>query len=175
MQKPIVNKKYYLEKYPGKGGWTYIQLSGIRKDQKKRFGWVRVKGTIDGFEISKYNLMPMKNGNMFLPVRAEIRKKIKKAEGDAVQVILFPDNEPLEVPQEMLLCLQDEPKALKFFNALSQSERRFYILWIYSAKKEETKIKRMAKSINRLLNGLKLNPRLCLKQKNFQVEFISTN
>lgn len=40
----------------------------------------------------------MGNGKLFLPVKAEIRKKIKKAEGDKVHVILYPDNEPLEVP-----------------------------------------------------------------------------
>lgn len=56
----------------------------------------------------------------------------------------------------MLLCLQDEQKALKFFNSLSESEQKFYIQWIYSAKKEETKIDRLAKTINRLLKGLKL-------------------
>ncbi len=100
--------------------------------------------------------MPMGNGKLFLPVKAEIRKKIKKEEGDKVHVILYPDNEPLEVPGEMLLCLQDEPAALKFFNSLSESERKFYIQWIYSAKKEETKVDRLAKTIDRLLQGLKM-------------------
>lgn len=100
--------------------------------------------------------MPMGDGNLFLPVKAEIRKKIQKREGDMIQVILYADNEPLEVPDEMLLCLQDEPSALKFFKSLSESEQKFYIDWVYSAKKEETKIDRLAKSINRLQKGLKL-------------------
>ena len=98
----------------------------------------------------------MGDGRLFLPVRAEIRKKIGKKEGDWVHVILFPDNEPLEIPEEMLLCLEDEPKALKFFNRLSDSEQKFYIQWVYSAKKEETKIDRLAKTINRLTKGLKM-------------------
>ena len=100
--------------------------------------------------------MPMGNGKLFLPVKAEIRKKIKKEEGDKVHVILYPDNEPLEVPEEMLLCLQDEPAALKFFNSLSESEQKFYIHWIYSAKKDEMKVDRVAKTIDRLLKGLKM-------------------
>jgi hypothetical protein len=41
-----------------------------------------VRGTIDDFEIRKYHLMPMGNGKFFLPVKAEIRKKIKKEAGD---------------------------------------------------------------------------------------------
>jgi uncharacterized protein YdeI (YjbR/CyaY-like superfamily) len=76
---------------------------------------------------------------------------------DYVHVILYPDNEPLEVPEEMLLCLRDEPVSMKFFNKLSESERKFYINWVYSAKKEETKIDRLAKTINRLARGLKLH------------------
>ena len=154
--KPLVNKKYRLERFNGKGGWTYARIPEILQDKKAHFGWVKVRGTIDGFEIRKYHLMPMGNGNLFLPVKAEIRKKINKKEGDLVHVVLYPDNEPLEVPKEMLLCLKDEPAALRFFNSISESEQKFYIQWIYSAKKEETKVERLAKSINRLMKGLKL-------------------
>jgi hypothetical protein len=154
--KPIVKKKYILEKFQGKGGWTFARIPEIPQDKKAHFGWVKVRGTIDGYEIRKYHLMPMGNGKLFLPVKAEIRKKIKKDVGDYIHVILYPDNEPLEVPEEMVLCLQDEPAAWKFFNTLSESERNFYVEYIYSAKKEETKIDRLAKSIDRLANGLKL-------------------
>jgi len=156
MDRPLVNKKYLLEKFPGKGGWTFARIPEIKQDKKAHFGWVKVRGTIDGFEIRKYYLMPMGNGTLFLPVKAEIRKKIKKTEGDYVHVILYLDTEPLEIPEEMLLCLQDEPQALKFFNSLSESEQKYYIQWIYSAKKEETKIERLAKTINRLLQSKKL-------------------
>ncbi len=100
--------------------------------------------------------MPMGDGRLFLPVKAEIRKKIKKKEGDLVHIILYPDNDPLEVPEELMICMQDEPQALEFFNSLSESERKFYIQWIDSAKREETKIDRLAKTINRLLKGMKM-------------------
>jgi hypothetical protein len=153
--KPLINKEYILERFEGKGGWTFARIPEIPQDKHAHFGWVKVRGTIDGYEIRKYHLMPMGNGKLFLPVKAEIRKKIKKDAGDKVHIILYPDNEPLEVPEEMLLCLQDEPQALMFFNSLSESEQKFYIEYIYSAKREETKIDRMAKSINRLQRGLK--------------------
>jgi hypothetical protein len=156
LEKPLVNKKYLLEKFPGKGGWTFARIPDISRDKKTSFGWRKVKGTIDGYEIKKYNLMPMGGGKLFLPVKAEIRKKIKKHEGDTVLIILYSDNDPLEVPEEMALCLQDEPEALIFFNSLSESEQKFYIQYIYSAKREETKIDRLAKTINKLLKGLKM-------------------
>ena len=154
--KPLVNRKYLLEKFPGKGGSTFALIPDILQDKKAHFCWLKVRGTIDGFEIRKYNLMPMVNGKLFLPVRAEIRKKIKKAEGDYVHVVLYPDNEPPEVPEEMILCLKEEPEAYKFFRSLSESEQKHFIQWIYSAKKEETKIDRLAKSINKLLKRQKM-------------------
>ena len=78
MNAPIADKIYLLEKYPGKGGWTYAQIPEIFPQKENPFGWVKVKGNIDGFEFSKYHLMPMGNGKLFLPVKAEIRKKSKK-------------------------------------------------------------------------------------------------
>jgi hypothetical protein len=154
--KPLVNNRFKLERFPGKGGWTYARIPQIIQDKSKPFGWVKVRGSIDGHEIKKCHLMPMGNGKLFLPVKVSIRKKIKKEEGDLVHVILYPDTEPLDIPEEMLLCLHDEPTALKFFSSLSESEQNFYIQWIYSAKKEETKINRLARTVNRLSQGLKL-------------------
>ena len=156
MQKPLVDNKYILEKFQGKGGWTYACIPEIVKDKNSPFGWVKVRGTIDGLEIRKYHLMPLGKGKLFLPVKSDIRKKIKKNEGDFVHIILYPDNEPLETPDEMFMCLQDEPEALRFFNSLSESERKYYIQWVYSAKREETKVDRLAKTINRLLKRLKM-------------------
>ena len=149
-EKPLVNKKYLLEKFPCKSGWTYAQIPEIMPDKNAPFSWVKVKGSIDGVEIDKYHLMPSGKGTLMLSVRAEMRKKIKKEAGDYVHVILSLDNEPLEVPEEFMLCLQDDDEALKFFNSLKENEQYNYIKWIYSAKTEQTKIDRMAKTINNL-------------------------
>lgn len=156
MAKPLVSKKYLLEKFPGKGGWTFARIPEVVKDKNKPFGWVKVKGSIDGYEIKKVHLMPMGNGFLFLAVKAAIRKAIKKEAGDYVHVILYPDNEPLQVPEELLVCLRDEPAALRCFNTLSESEQKFYIDWIYSARREETKVTRMTRTIDRLARGKKL-------------------
>jgi uncharacterized protein YdeI (YjbR/CyaY-like superfamily) len=115
-----------------------------------------VKGTIDGYEIKQFHLMPMGNGVLMLPVKADIRKKIGKKAGDKVHVVLFADNASIEVPAELQQCLDDEPVALKFFNKLSDSEKRYYIQWVYGAKREETRIARLARTINRLMMGLKM-------------------
>jgi len=150
MEKPLVNKEYLLEKCLETGGWTYTIIPEILPDPKAPFGWVKVRGSIDGFEIKKYHLMPSGNGTLMLFVKAEIRKKIKKQAGDYVHIILYPDNEPLEIPEELLLCLQDDAKALQFFNSLNENEQHNYVKWIYSAKTEQTKVDRIAKTLDRL-------------------------
>lgn len=155
LEKPLVNKKYLLERFQAKGGWTYAQIPEVIQDKNSPFGWVRVRGSIDGFEIRNYHLMPMGNGKLFLPVKAEIRKKIRKAEGDYVHVILYTDNSPLEIPEELKLCLLDEPKAYKTFLSYPDGEKKAFIDWINSAKKEDTKTERIAKTISKLLKKQK--------------------
>ena len=155
MEKSLVNKEYLLQKFPGKGGWTFTEIPEVPQDKHSPFGWVKVKGSIDGFEISKYHLMPSGKGTLFLCVKAEIRKKIKKQVGDYVRIILYSDNDPLEIPKELLLCLQEEPEALQFFNSLSESEQHNYVNWIYSAKTDETKVDRIAKTLDRLMKNHK--------------------
>jgi len=155
MEKPLINKSYKLKKFAGKGGWIYTVIDEIPPDKKARFGWVKVKGFIDDFELKSYKLMPIKSGKLFLPVRAEIRKKIKKQDGDWVKVILFADNDPLHIPDEFLECLRDEPAAHKTFISFAESSQKYFVDWIYSAKKIETRIERMAKAIEQLAKGLK--------------------
>ena len=149
-EKPLVDKEYLLEKFPCKGAWTYTEIPEIPPDKKSPFGWVKVKGSIDGFEIKKYHLMPSGKGTLLLFVKSEVRKKIKKEAGNYVHIILYPDNDPLEIPEELLLCLQNDPKALQVFNSLSENEQHKYIKWIYSAKTDQTKVDRIIKTIAKL-------------------------
>ena len=157
MEKPLVDKEYLLEKFPGKGGWTFTFIPEIPPDKHSPFGWVKVRGSIDSYEIKKHILQPTEKGDngLFLSVKAEIRKAIKKEAGDYVHIILYPDNEPLEIPEEFSLCLQEDAEALRFFNSLSESEQHNYVKWIYSAKTDQTKVDRIAKTLDRLVKKLK--------------------
>lgn len=146
-EKPLVDKEYLLEKMPGKCGWTYTIIPEIQPDPNAPFGWVKVRGSIDGYEIRNYHLMPSGEGDLLLAVKSEIRKKIKKQAGDCVHITLYPDNEPIEIPEEFLLCLQDDSEALQFFNSLNKNEQEKYVKWIYSAKTEQTKVNRIAETL----------------------------
>lgn len=154
MEKPLVSKQYTLQRMPGKGGWTFIVIKEITRAQRGKHGVVQVRGFIDKYEMKAFNLMPMANGSMFMPVKAAIRKQIKKEAGDRVKLVLFAHNAPLEIPEEWLDCLRDEPVAHQAFFAFPENEQKQYIDWIYEAKKEETRVDRMAEAIDRITRGL---------------------
>ncbi len=147
---PLVDKDYLLQKYPGKGGWTFAAIPEVTQDKHAWFGWVKVRGTIDGYEISNYHLMPMGNNTLMLPVKSEIRKKIKKNEGDWVHVILYSQELPTVVPDDFLTCLKDEPLALQNFEKLPKSVQKELLDWIYSVKNDTMKVERIAKVLDKL-------------------------
>lgn len=147
--KPLVNKTVLLEKFPGKGGWTYGRLPGVKPDPHSHFGWIKVRGFIDDFEIRQYHLMPMGNGELFLPVRAEIRKKIRKNAGDTVKVVLYRDEEDVYIPEELQECLDLEPSSKKIFEQLDTDAKKKIISWIYSLKNEENRANRIAELMKR--------------------------
>ncbi len=153
-QIPLVDKEYLLEKFQGKGGWTFAKIPEITPSKNTPFGWVRVRGTIDDLKINNYNLQPMGNGNHFLPVKAEIRKKINKKEGDYVHITLFADNLPTDIPDELKLCLMDEPNVYETFLDYTIGEQKTIIQWIYSARTDVKKVERIVETINKIAQSL---------------------
>lgn len=155
MKKALVDKHFLIQKKEEKNGWHYVVISHIVASEKNNLGLVRVSGLIDTFEFKQFNLLPMKDGDMMLPLKLAVRKKINKKEGDTVHVVLFADASRVVIPDEILVCLLDAPKAHHYFLTLSESNQKYYIDWIEEAKKMETKVERICKTIERLENGLK--------------------
>ncbi len=150
MQKKVEHK-YLLKKFAGKGGWTYAEIPEIKPSKNMPFGWVQVSGWIDDYKLDKIKLMPMGNGRLFLSVKAEIRKAINKQAGDWVHVVLELDESDVEIPPEIEACLKLESISLyNTFLNLSNSNRKAYIDWIYEAKTEQTKVKRILKMLDSL-------------------------
>jgi hypothetical protein len=153
-KKALIEGEFLMEKMPGKGGWTYVRLPGVSADYRGKFGTVRASGTIDDYELVSYGLMPIRDGGLFLPIKAEIRKKIGKKEGDRVRVILYADVEcpPMATPADLLLCLEDEPEAYRTYQSYTDVERKAFLDWIGSASQDELRVQRIVQAIEMLLN-----------------------
>jgi len=57
----------------------------------------------------------------------------------------------LKVPVDLRNALKAKPKARDFFDTLTHTHRKEYILWITSAKKPETRARRIATAVAMLL------------------------
>ena len=86
----------------------------------------------------------------------DIRDRVGKKPGDTVHVVLWKDEEErtVEVPGEFQKLMRKD-KLLPFFEQLSYTHRKEYCRWITEAKKEETRLKRLAKAIEMLRKGIK--------------------
>nr|WP_299389028.1 YdeI/OmpD-associated family protein [Allomuricauda sp.] len=154
MEAPIAHGEFLLQKTPGKGGWTYAKIPFKAEKGKSAFGWIKVKGNIDGLTISNYHLMPLDDKHLFFPVKAGIRKQTHKWQGDYVSIVIYLDNDPLRIPEEILACFKNEPKELlQRFYTLSPGRQKSYLDWINAAKREETKVNRIATMIGKLSKG----------------------
>lgn len=151
MVKFIVTVKKF-DKQGEKTGWTYIEIpadvaEAIKPESKKSF---RVKGKLDNFKISGVALLPMGGGAFIMPLNATIRKGTGKRYGAMLKVQLEKDENPFQFNKDFIECLNDEPKAVEFFQTLAGSHQRYFSKWIDEAKTEPTRIKRITMAVNAL-------------------------
>ena len=94
-------------------------------------------------------------GKFMLPVSAEVREQAGVAAGDTVDVELALDTAPREVsvPPDFAAALKRDATAQKFFDGLSYSNQRRYVLSIEGAKTAETRQRRIVKAVSDLRAG----------------------
>jgi hypothetical protein len=95
-------------------------------------------------------------GDVFmLPLAAANRDAAGVAAGDEIEVEVALDTAPreVEVPADLAAALAAEPTARAAFDALSYSTRRGIVLSVEDAKTDETRQRRIAKSVEGLRAG----------------------
>lgn len=94
-------------------------------------------------------------GRSLIPLSAEHRRASGLGGGDAVEVELTLDDEPrvLEVPADLRVALADDPDAAAFFDGLSYSRRRRIVLAVDGAKGDDTRRRRISKTVTDLHDG----------------------
>lgn len=127
-------------------------------DTEKEFGTrgqVPVKVSFDGVPYTG-TMVKYGRPQHMLPILKAVREKIGKGPGDIVSVIVERDEtvRTIEVPPEFAKLLKKE-SVLETFENLSYTHRKEYCRWITEAKREETRVKRLAKAIEMLKAGVK--------------------
>ncbi len=151
-----IKETFLIHRFKEKGektGWTYIEFPAavankLKKGNRKSF---RVKGTLDAVPVNALALIPMGEGNFILPLKADLRKKLNKKLGDSLQVNLVEDKDEIIFDQNLMMCLEDLPEALEYFNSLTVSHRHYFSNWVKSAKTDATVSKRIARIVNAML------------------------
>jgi hypothetical protein len=94
-------------------------------------------------------------GSYTLPLNRANRAAAGVAAGDSVTVELELDDEPrtVEVPDDLRAALGGDEPAAAAFDRLSYTHRHEYVEWITEAKREETRARRLAKTLERLRQG----------------------
>lgn len=110
----------------------------------------RVIGSLDEVPVEHLALIPMGEGDFIIPLKTDLRRKLRKQKGATLQITIEADDRPLPMSEDFLTCLEDEPNALEQFKKLPGSHQRYYSKWIEEAKTEATKAKRIAQAIKGL-------------------------
>jgi hypothetical protein len=112
-----------------------------------------VRVTISGYTYR--NTVAVMGGVYMIGVSNEHRTASGLAAGDVVDVDLELDTAPREVtvPAELAAALDAEPVARATFEKLSYSNKSWHTLQVAGAKSDETRQRRIAKSIEALREG----------------------
>ncbi len=94
-------------------------------------------------------------GVPMISLSAENRAKAGVAGGDEVDVDIALDTAPreVEVPADFAAALDAEPNARVTFDKLSYSNKQWHVLQVEGAKSDETRQRRIAKSVATLATG----------------------
>lgn len=113
-------------------------------------GRIPVRVSIAGVEYAS-TVATMK-GQTRIPVSAEIRAAAGITAGDTVEVDVVRDDTPrtVEIPDDLLAALTQDPAVRATFDSLSYSNQRRHVLSITAARTSETRQRRIQKVVGKL-------------------------
>lgn len=119
----------------------------------KEFPKLRVVGEIAEHPVrGAWN--PIADGRKYFILSAKFLKNAGLSIGDTAEMRFnIDDQDFVEVPTELEDALDANPDLLHIWEALTPGKKRFYSYQITSAKRQETRVKRLETLITELLSG----------------------
>lgn len=139
---------------PGRGGGAFVVLPPEVLDALGGGTRFRAVGTLHGVAYSS-STMSLSGGRVCLGVHKATRRQAGVEIGDEVEVEIERDTRPreLKVPDDLAAALAHDAEAGAAFEALSFTHRREHADWVDGAKRDETRARRIAKTLERLRPG----------------------
>lgn len=135
--------------------WTFLVLPQEASQKLPSRGLVSVEGAMNGREF-RATLQPDGKGGHWLKVLPDLREAAGIEVGQAVAVELTPsprEPEP-EAPDDVMQALSEATSEVqKAWSSLTPLARRDWVQWVESAKREETRRKRIASACEMLASG----------------------
>jgi hypothetical protein len=145
---------------PGVICWIYYPKgsSGIKTDLTRDKGW---ENLLKHTELQWLSLISFDGTWSAFGMRLTAPGEVKK-ERPREERIIFNYADPIKktvhLPDDLGIPLRKNKKALAFFESLSFTNKKEYVEWVVTAKREETRKERVSGTLERLVKGWK-NPR----------------
>ncbi len=154
------------KKKSGKKGLKYMEAV----EEAICFGWIDSKmQSIDEFRF-RLRFSPRKKNSIWSKKNKEIAEtmiQLEKMKGAGFEIIAeakrngkwdsaYSSKAPLKIPKELLKALKENSIAWKNFDEFSNSTKLRYIYWVESAKKNETRRKRIINVVKKANQKSKL-------------------
>ncbi len=156
-------RKEFKTKLVGRGRIGAVAGVVVPFDVKQVWGSARVpvKGTINGTAEFRTTVVRM-GGEYCFCVNQQMRAAAGGVgPGDVVKVAIEPDTAPrtVEIPPDLKKALKASPAAQDAWDRYSYSHRKEFAQWITGAKKPETRVRRLEKTVEMLAAGRNLSER----------------
>lgn len=139
---------------PESATWTFVVLPTGASAKLPTRSAISVEGSFAG-QPFKATLEPDGQGSHWLKVPRVLREAAGASVGDSVALAIAPSEKQLEprVPSDLRKALAAAPDAHERWKSMTPVARRDWIQWIVSAKKAETRERRIATTSDRLASG----------------------
>jgi len=136
--------------------WTFLVLPGDASAKLPTRGMTTVEGTLNGHPFCA-TLEPDGQKSHWLKVDKKLREAVGAEPGDVVSLEIMPvEKEPEpQVPADLRKALAAAPNARVLWSDITPVARRDWIHWITSAKRSETRARRVENACEMLAAGKK--------------------
>lgn len=137
-----------------RSSWTFLVLPGEASAKLPTRAMTTVEGTINGHPF-RATLEPDGRKSHWLKVSKKLREAAGAQAGDMVSLEIAPSEKETEprVPADLRKALAAAPKAMELWSDITPVARRDWIQWITTAKRAETRARRVEDACEMLASG----------------------